>query len=150
VNNVYAYIWLGLTVLLLVIEASTVSLTSIWLAAGSLIAFFLALLDIGLWLQITVFLVVSLILLIFTRPFAVKFLKVGTTKTNIDALVGAKGLVVQDITQHSTGQVKLKGQIWTAVSKTGETILKDTEVIVKAIEGVKLIVIPADGSDTSK
>ncbi len=139
-DNVYVYTWLGLMLVLIAIEAATVSLTTIWLAAGSLVAFLLALFDVTLWIQITVFLAISALMLIFTRPVAVKYLKVGTHKTNTDALIGAKGIVVMDITEYATGQVKLKGQIWSAISKTGNPILKDTEVVVEAIEGVKLIV----------
>jgi membrane protein implicated in regulation of membrane protease activity len=80
------------------------------------------------------------VLLIFTRPIVVKYLRIGNSKTNVNALIGATGIVIMDITQYATGQVKLKGQIWTAVSKSGVPILKDTEVVVDAIEGVKLVV----------
>jgi membrane protein implicated in regulation of membrane protease activity len=139
-DNVYIYTWLGLMLVLIIIEASTVSLTTIWLAAGSLVAFILALFNLPLWFQILAFLAVSAVLLIFTRPIAVKYLRIGNTKTNVNALIGATGIVIMDITQYATGQVKLKGQIWTAVSKSGVPILKDTEVVVDAIEGVKLVV----------
>ncbi len=139
-DNIYVYTWLGLMLILIAIEALTVSLTTIWLATGSLVAFILALFNVPLWIQITVFLAVSVVLIIFTRPVAVKYLKVGSHKTNIDALIGEKGIVVMDITEFSTGQVKLKGQIWSAVSKTGTPIPTNTEVVVEAIEGVKLVV----------
>lgn len=136
----YTYFWLGLMLVLIAIEAATVSLTTIWLAAGSLLAFILSLLKLSLLVQIFGFLTVSIVLLIFTRPVAIKYLKVGGHKTNIDALIGSKGIVISDITEHNTGQVKVRGQIWTAVSATGETLEKDTEVIIKDIQGVKLIV----------
>lgn len=134
------YIWLGLMVVLIIIEAATVSLTTIWFAAGSLLAFFMALFNLPLWFQIVVFLVSSTLLILFTRPIALKYLKVGRERTNIDSLIGETGLVVMDILPYATGQVKVKGQIWTAVSKTGEPIGKDNEVFVDAIEGVKLVV----------
>ncbi len=135
-----AYIWLGLVLVLIVIEAATVSLTTIWLAAGSLVSFILAMLKLPIWVQITCFLAVSVVLLVFTRPLAVKYLKVGGQKTNADALIGEKGIVINDITEHNAGQVKVKGQVWTAVSTTGETLEKDTEVFIKDIQGVKLVV----------
>ncbi|NLU52443.1 MAG: NfeD family protein [Clostridiaceae bacterium] len=138
------YTWLGILVLLIIIEAATVNLTTIWFAAGSLVAFFLSLLNLPLWLQIAVFLIVSAVLLIYTRPVAVKYLRVGRYRTNADALIGGRGVVIMDITEHSTGQVKVRGQIWTAVSRTGQPILKDTEVVICGIEGVKLIVKAAD------
>ncbi len=138
--EVYTYIWIALTIILIVIEAITVSLTTIWLAAGSLIAFIFSMLNLPVWSQITVFFAVSILLLFFTRPVAVKYLKVGDHRTNVDSLIGEKGIVIMDITEHSTGQVKVRGQIWTAVSKTGESIKKDTEVIIEEIQGVKLVV----------
>ncbi|MCX7773712.1 MAG: NfeD family protein [Clostridia bacterium] len=139
-DTLYVYSWLGLMLILIAIEASTISLTTIWLAAGSLVAFFLALFNVPLWIQILAFLVVSSVLLIFTRPVAVKYLKVGTHKTNLDALIGLKGLVIMDISEHTTGQVKLKGQIWSAMSKDGSSISNGSTDVVEAIEGVKLIV----------
>ncbi|HOK42354.1 MAG TPA: NfeD family protein [Thermoclostridium caenicola] len=135
------YVWLGLIIVLTIIEAATVSLTTIWFAAGSLLAFFVALLGLPLGVQIAVFLVSSTLLIIFTRPIALKYLKVGRERTNVESLIGETGLVVTDIVPHSTGQVKVKGQIWTAVSKNGEPIRKDSEVIIDSIEGVKLIVV---------
>lgn len=138
--QVYTFIWIGLIIVLILIEAATISLTTIWLAAGALFAFIFSLFSLPLLYQITVFLLVSIMLLIFTRPVAVKYLKVGGHRTNVDLLIGEKGIVIMDITEHSTGQVRVKGQIWTAVSKTGENIKKDTEVIVEEIQGVKLVV----------
>lgn len=143
-DNAYIYAWLGLMVILIGIEAATVNLTTIWLAGESLVAFILALFNLPLWLQITAFFVVSIVMIIFTRPIAVKYLKVGTQRTNVDALIGTTGLVTMDISEHKAGQVKVKGQIWTAVSESGESILADTEVDILAIDGVKLIVKASD------
>lgn len=143
-DNTTVYIWLGLMIVLIVIEAATVSLTTIWLAGGALAALVLALFKLPLWLQITAFLVVSIIMIIFTRPVAVKYLKVGTQKTNTEALLGTNGLVIMDITEHDAGQVKVKGQVWTAISQSGESIPVGTEVVVIAIEGVKLVVKASD------
>jgi membrane protein implicated in regulation of membrane protease activity len=142
-EHLNVYIWLGLILLLIIIEAATVSLTTIWFAAGSLVALLLTLINAPLWVQLLAFLLVSLVLLIFTRPVAVKYLQVGSQKTNTDAIIGSKGIVLVDISEHAAGQVKLKGVVWTAISKNGETILKDREVIVEGIEGVKLIVSPS-------
>lgn len=139
-EDFYAYAWLGLIVILVIIEAATVSLTTIWLAGGALIAFIFALLGLPLWTQIAVFLATSIILLIFTRPIALKYFKVGIQKTNTDALIGETGLVIMDISEHKPGQVKVKGQVWTAISESGYPVQADTEVIITAIEGVKLVV----------
>lgn len=139
-GDILTYIWLGLMVVLIAIEAATVSLTTIWFAGGSLLAFFMALFGLPLWFQIMVFLGASTLSMILTRPVAVKYLKVGTAKTNIDSIIGQKGIVVMAIGEFSTGQVKVRGQIWSAISKAGGPIEKDTEVYVDSIEGVKLIV----------
>jgi len=139
-DNFYTYVWLGIIIVLVIIEAATVNLTTIWLAGGALLAFIFALFSLPLYAQIAVFLAVSVILLVFTRPIVNKYLKVGVQKTNTDALVGKTGLVVMDISEHKPGQVKVKGQIWTAISETGEPIKENTEVVIVAIEGVKLVV----------
>ncbi len=139
-DDFYAYAWLGLIVVLIIIEAATVSLTTIWLAGGALIAFIFALFGLPLWTQIAAFLATSIILLVFTRPIAVKYFKSKIQKTNTDALIGTTGLVIMDISEHKPGQVKVRGQIWTAVSESGDYIKADTEVIIVAIEGVKLVV----------
>lgn len=143
-DDAYIYVWLGLIVVLVGIEAATVSLTTIWFAGGALMALILALFKLPLLVQIAAFLVVSIIMIIFTRPVAVKYLKVGTQKTNVDAFIGATGLVTMDISEHKPGQVKVKGQLWTAVSESGEYIPADTEVTVLAVEGVKLVVKGTD------
>lgn len=134
------YIWLGLMVVLVAIEAATINLTTIWFALGSLISFILSLFGLQLWFQISIFLFSSIMFIIFTRPVAVKYFKIGTEKTNLDSLIGQKGIVIMDIEEFKTGQVRLKGQVWTAISKSGIPIRKDSEVTVDAIEGVKLIV----------
>ena len=82
------WVWLGLTVVLLIFEICTTSLTTIWFAAGSLTSFVLALFKLPLWVQIVAFVVVSVVLLIFTRPLVERVLKVGKVKTNIDELIG--------------------------------------------------------------
>jgi membrane protein implicated in regulation of membrane protease activity len=90
--------------------------------------------------QFIIFLVVSILLLYFTRPLVKDKLKVGTTKTNADALVGKTATVTSDITATVPGQVKVSGMEWSAVSEDAEPVAAGTSVIIKGIEGVKLIV----------
>lgn len=134
------YIWIGLIVLLLIIEAATLGLTTTWFAIGALFAILAAAIGWGIEVQIIIFLIVSFVLLIFTRPIVVKYLKVGHTKTNVNAIIGKTGVVTVPIPENDRGQVKVGGQIWTAVSVDSEPIEKDTEVEVVAVEGVKLVV----------
>ena len=134
--------WLLIFVICLIAEIISVSLTSIWFAAGALAAFLVSLLCDMLWLQILIFLLVSVILLIFTKPVAERYLNQSRERTNIDAIVGKQGIVVETIDNlQGKGGVSLSGQMWTARSADDAIqIEKDTKVIVKEIQGVKLIV----------
>ena len=135
-------IWLGFLALLLVIEAITAGLTTIWFAGGALIAFCAGFVGFGLGVQVGTFIVVSLLLLLLTRPLAVKYFNQERQKTNAESLIGQQALVTEDIdTIKAKGQVEIRGQIWSA--KTDEpdgTIPKNTVVVVNGIQGVKLIV----------
>lgn len=136
------YYWLIAFVVLLIAEGATMGLTTIWFAGGCVTAFVVNLLGGNIWIQIGVFLAVSFLLLIFTRPVAVKYLNKSRTKTNVDNLIGQAAVVTQDIDNlKSVGQAKLRGMEWTARAQEGQgTIEKGATVEVVAIEGVKLIV----------
>lgn len=139
-----AVIWLAAAILLFIIEAATVGLTTIWFATGALAAFVLALFDIPVAAQIVVFLMVSVCLLVFTRKIFVDKLHAGSEKTNTDALPGLTATVEEDILPMQVGQVRLNGQMWSAICRGNETVPKGSMVEVKAIEGVKLVVVPAE------
>lgn len=133
--------WLLAFVLFLVIEIGTVSLASIWFAVGSLIAFVVSMICDVLWIQILVFLLVSLVLLVATRPIAERFLNKNREKTNVDAMVGRQGIVTAEINNlKAVGEVTLSGQVWTARSKSEQPIPEGVTVVVREIQGVKLIV----------
>ena len=135
-------IWLALTAVLLIIEIVTLGLTTIWFAAGALFAFFAALLGMNQGIQIGVFVVVSVVLLFFTRPLAVKYLNTKTIKTNTEALVGKTVRVIVDINNlKSQGQVVINGLEWTARSSDDTVVFKIGDAVtIVGIEGVKLIV----------
>ncbi|HAL88406.1 MAG TPA: NfeD family protein [Clostridiales bacterium] len=138
-----AFVWLGLMVLFLVMEGATVSLVSLWFAAGAMIAMFAALLGAGFWLQMVLFLVVSGALLLMLRPIVRRFLLPKITPTNVDSVVGTIGLVTEAVDNvTAAGQVKLDAMEWTARSTTGEDIPVGTLVRVDRIEGVKAFVTP--------
>lgn len=148
--NLDPIIWFGLLVGFLILEAACpIHLVSIWFAAGSLAAMVAALLKAQLWLQITLFLVVSCALLACMWPFIKKFLNPKLTKTNVDAVIGTVGRVSADIDNiAATGQVKLGAMEWSARSTSGQKIPKDTLVKVDKVEGVKVFVTPAEVSAT--
>ena len=135
-------IWLALTAVLLIIEIATLGLTTIWFAAGALFAFFAAFLGMNQGIQIGVFVVVSVVLLFFTRPLAVKYLNTKTMKTNTEALVGKTARVIVDINNlKSQGQVVINGLEWTARSSDDTVVFKIGDAVtIVGIEGVKLIV----------
>ena len=140
--NTAAIVWFVLMVVFLVAEAACpIHLISVWFAAGALVATLVSLIGGPVWLQVTLFLVVSGTLLALLWPFVRKFLKPGLTKTNVDAIVGSTGYVTAGIDNISaTGQVKLGAMEWTARSTSGDPIPTGTLVKVDRIEGVKAFV----------
>ena len=133
--------WLAVFVLLIVIELATMGMTTIWFAGGAVAGFIASMLGANVVIQAVVFFVVSIVLLIFTRPFAVRYINSNKTKTNIDGLIGQEALVLEEINNiRETGCARLEGKEWTARSVDDTVIPADTVVIVERIEGVKLIV----------
>lgn len=137
-------IWAGLIVFFVLVEAFTMGLTSIWFAVGALAALIASALGLNIIVQVISFIVLATIMIVYTRPLARKVFKVGQTKTNVDALIGKRGIVIKTISSFELGQVKLNGQIWTskAMDEMSHEVGEEVEVI--AIEGVKLIVKRAE------
>lgn len=136
------WVWLGLVVVFAVVEIATTSLTTIWFAGGALVAFIMSLFHAPVWADIVVFLVVSLILLFFTRPLITKVFKVGNAKTNVDSLIGKNAKVIVEIDNNKgVGYAVVDGQEWTARSEDDEKVIpEDSMVEIVGISGVKLIV----------
>lgn len=133
--------WIIAMVVFLVIEAVTVGIVSVWFAIGALFAMVTAMLGANLWVQITVFLVVSAIALYFTRPLVKKFVNNKIEPTNADMLIGKECRVVETIDNLSgTGAVYVDGKTWTARTVDEEIIPEGQLVKAERIEGVKLIV----------
>lgn len=136
-------IWLILAGVLVLVEFATAPLTSIWFAGGALVAMVSAVLWAPIWLQVVLFVAVSALLVFLTRPLAEKIQrKGGRVRTNADSLIGKEAVVTERIDNlRSTGAVQVDGQEWTARSVNPEhTIEKDEIVMIRSIEGVKLIV----------
>ena len=140
-----AIVWLVLLVVFLIVEASTVTLVSIWFAAGSLAALLAALFGAKLWLQVTLFLFVAVLSLIALRPLFRRFIRPRLTATNVDSVIGTTGLVTASVDNvTAVGQVKLGAMEWTARSTSGAPIPAGTLVKVDRIEGVKAFVTPVE------
>ena len=141
----YTYIWLGLMVLFLIVEATTVTMVSLWFAGGALAALAVSAMDGSFLLQIIAFALVSTVMLALLRPIARKHFTPKLTRTNVDSVIGMEGYVTGDIDNvAATGTVKLGAMEWTARSVTGEKISTGTLVKVEKIEGVKAFVTPVD------
>lgn len=134
--------WLILFVVLVVIELFTMGLTTIWFAVGAIAAMAVNMLGGNIWFQCVVFLVVSFLVMLFTRPFAVRYINHGHVRTNVDELIGASAYVTEAINNlQSTGKVQVKGQEWTARAIKDDLQIDTGKVVeITAIKGVKLIV----------
>lgn len=136
------WLWLSLLIALIITEAATVQLTTVWFAFGALISMLLAVFGVkSILIQVIVFLAVSLVSLIATRPLVKKYVNKKSQPTNADRCIGSLAVVTEEINNlQETGGVKINGLIWTARSSSSDTISVGTTVTVKAIDGVKLIV----------
>lgn len=134
--------WLLVLVIMLVIEIASLGLTSIWFAGGALVAFVFALFHAPLILQIVVFLIVSLVLLVFTRPIAVKYFNKDRERTNVESMIGRQVIVVSEVDNlQGIGRVTVGGQEWSARTVQDGVVLPVGAVaVVKEVKGVKLIV----------
>ena len=134
--------WLGILAILLVIEAITVGLTTVWFAGGALVACIASWLGGGIVVQLLLFFGVSVVLLIFTRPLAVRYMNKGVEKTNAESLLGKRAVVIQTVNNLAqTGQVRINDIEWMARTSSDEvTIPEHAIVTIEDVQGVKLIV----------
>ena len=135
-------VWRILLVILVVVELITMGLTTIWFAGGALAAALISIPGTPLALQILVFLVVSVLLLYFTRPVAVKYFNRDRIRTNVESMVGRQAIVISEINNlEGIGQVNTGGMEWSARSSYHNVVLPvGTVVTVLGVDGVKLIV----------
>ncbi|MCL2800941.1 MAG: NfeD family protein [Treponema sp.] len=146
----FHWIWLGLTILFAIIEGVTLGLKTIWFALAALVMIFISFLPIPFVFQVMIFLAISTVLLIFTRPIAIKKFKMGIVKTNVDSLVGQAALVTKEITEFDRGEVKLSGQIWSAKTEGSAVLKEGTKCEVIRIEGVQAIVRALDNEQVNQ
>lgn len=144
--------WLIALIALLVLEAATVGLVSLWFAAGALCALLTSFFVDNIWVQFAVFLVVSFVCLIAIRPLARRYVNPRRVATNADRVIGAEGVVTQAIDNlRAQGQVSVSGAPWTARTEEGcPAVPAGSRVKVLRIEGVKLIVAPLSAPDAER
>lgn len=141
-----ATIWFIIAGALALVEALTLGLICIWFAGGAVGAAIAAMLGASFTVQIIVFLAVSFILIVLTKPIAKKRFNSKTEKTNVDALVGQTGMVEEGITPERAGQVRADGKVWRAVCESGK-LEKGTVVVIKSIKGVTIMVEEIGGRE---
>ncbi len=135
------WLWIALIVAFLVIEAVTVQLVTIWFTVGAIGALIANVLNAEIWVQVLVFVAVSAITLLATRPFVKRFTEPHKVPTNADRYIGKQAVVVEPIDNiRAKGAVTVGGLEWTARSSDGSTVDKDEVVTIESIEGAKLIV----------
>lgn len=133
--------WLILVAVMLVIEIFTLGLTTIWFSLGAVAAAIAAGVDAPLWIQILLFSVVSVVIMILVRPFAMKVMDKNRTKTNIEDVVGGQAEVIEEIDNlKERGRVRFRGVEWMARSLDGDGIAAGEVVTIEAVSGVKLLV----------
>lgn len=131
--------WLIVFIILLLIEIFTIGLVSIWFAIGAVAAMITSFFIESLITQCVIFVVMSLLSLVFTKKFVSKFRGFLIEPTNLDRVIGKRGEVILKIVPEGTGQVKVLGNVWSAVSVCEIDV--GQKVIVEKIDGVKLIVV---------
>jgi len=137
----YTVAWVAMLIAFGVLEAITASLVSIWFCLAALVALIAAALGASIGVQIAVFFVVSLLCMALVRPFAKKFLKTNIEKTNADRIIGEEAVVIEEISnRQAKGQIRVRGEYWTARTEDEEDVPDGTLVRVLRIEGVKAIV----------
>lgn len=136
-----AFIWLGVAVITAIVEAAGPALVSIWFTGGAVVALLLALFGLPIWLQLTVFVAVSAVLLAATRTIARKYVNTRLQPTNADRIIGSVCPVTEQIDNRvGRGEVYVDGKRWSARSELDEPIAEGAEVEILRIEGVKVIV----------
>lgn len=138
------YIWIGFFILSVIVEANTMNLIAVWFMPGTLAAAILALLSVPVWIQVLVWLVITVAVFASTWRLSARLRRPSVHPTNADRVIGQSAVVTESISDRTqTGQVRVMGQIWSArTDDTADEIPTGTEVRVLRIEGVKLVVSP--------
>ena len=142
---IFSFVWIAVAVVMFLIEASTVSLVSIWFGISAIITAIISLFGIGFYSQFAVFLLISFISVLSTRKFVKRYLNIRQQSTNSDSLIGKIAVVIHDITpfdQH--GRVNVSGLDWAARCDILPNVSIGESVVIKSIEGVTLIVEPVN------
>ena len=140
-QNMIYLIWAVAIIVFGLFEAVTAQMVSIWFVVGAIAALIASFLNVPFIAQVIIFVAVTILALVITRPLVKKYIHPRKERTNADKVIDQIGIVVEDIDNiNATGQVKVEGKIWTARSIDNSLIPSDKEVVIEKIEGVKLLV----------
>lgn len=134
------WIWLIITILTAVVELITTDLVSIWFTIGGICALIAHFLGASQVIQIAIFIIVSIIFIIITRPLAKKYLRANIVSTNYDRVIGQHGLVLKRIDADTRGEVKVLSTQWSACSVDNSTLEAGDYCEILAVEGAHLVV----------
>ncbi|MFV0249878.1 MAG: NfeD family protein [Bacilli bacterium] len=137
------YIWLTIIIILSVIEVTTINIVTIWYVISGILVLIASFFIDSFLIQFGIFVILGTLLLFTTRPILTKLLEPIKQPTNLDRIIGMKGIVTEKITRETSGEVKVDGKRWTAISELN-SIEKEEIVIIKSIEGIKVIVVKED------
>ena len=138
--TIMAIVWAVFIVITAIIELQTSDLVTIWFTIGAVGALIAALFKLPIWLQLVIFLAISTVCLVATRPIAKKLQQKEVIRTNSDKVIGKVALVTKQISEDEIGEVRIEGREWRAINNDGITFEVGEKVMVEAISGTKLIV----------
>ncbi len=149
--DTYIVFWLAATVVFVLVELMTVGLTSIWFAAGSFVAFIIALLGGNVVVQGIAFILVSVVLLALTKPWAGKYINSRTVKTNVDSLVGERAVLTEDAdSMKQTGKAVVNGQEWTVRPQDETQVIRKSQAIQVGKKSRVKIILKKVGGDPAR
>lgn len=139
-------IWVFVLIVTILLEFESPQLITIWFSVGSIVALILAAFSIHYLWQIGAFVVVSVLLLIATRPLTKRFMAREIIKTNADSLIGQSGVIMKTVSLDQRGEVRINTRLWVCFVTKDITLTEGTKVVVLDIEGNKLLVEPLEGN----
>lgn len=137
----WSIIWLVALIAFALLEAISIGLVSIWFGIGALVALLASFFITNPWIQLAIFLVVSLVALLAIRPLARKYMTPKQVATNVDRLIGMQAVVLEEVNSlTATGAVKVSGVVWSVKTEDKIPIPVDSIVFIHDIQGAKLVV----------
>lgn len=149
-STIMLILWIVLIVITIIIELETADLLTIWFTLGAIAALISSALDADPMLQVSIFIGVSLILIVLTRPLTKKMMKTEIVRTNADKVIGMQAVVTKTINPDEIGEVKVDNSLWRAINLDNQVINVGERVVVNAISGIKLIVSKIDKEENIK